>query len=80
MDERDTRITLPARLGNVLYWIAQTVAILCICLGVLGFVVQQFHLIQDEPSMADNIFVLAFGMAVWAAARVMRSILVSHRG
>jgi hypothetical protein len=75
MDEEDTRVRLPARLGNVLYWVAYTVAIGCIFLGALGFAVQQFHLIQDAPSMADIIFMLAFGASLWIFARAVKFVL-----
>jgi hypothetical protein len=78
MEEEISRVRLPSRLGNVLYRVACTVAFICIFLGILGFVVLLFHLNQDAPSMADNIFMLVFGVFVWAAARGARFVLTGR--
>jgi hypothetical protein len=79
MDEENTRVSLPVRLGNVVYWVAFTAAIGCIFLGALGFVIQLFHLIQDEPSMADNIFMFASGVCLWILARAVKFALAGRQ-
>jgi hypothetical protein len=78
VDDKNTRGKVLARLGNVVYWTACAVAVGCIFLSVLGFGVDLFHLIQDEPSKADNMFMLVFGVFVWVIGRVLRYALAGR--
>jgi len=78
VDDENTRGKLLARLGNAVYWAACAVAVGCIFLSLLGFGVDLFHLIQDEPSKADNIFMFVFGVFVWVVGRALRYVLAGR--